>query len=258
MPDKAAKVRLCVPDDLSPGTVVSPSREQAHYLFNVMRLAPGDSLRLFNGRDGEWRAEVAEATRKGGALACVERTREQTRPHDLLLLFAPVKKARTDFIVEKACELGCAALRPVFTRRTNAERLRTDRLRAHMIEAAEQCGFLTIPELQPPERLDRGLDAWDPSRRLMFCDERRNAPPAAKALAGLAPPPGAPIDPWAVLIGPEGGFDETEAARLRAAPQVKAVSLGPRVLRADTAAVAALTVWQTVLGDWSGIEGTMG
>ena len=124
MAEKATKVRLCVPDDLSPDAQVEPSREQAHDLFNVMRLGPGDSLLVFNGRDGEWRAEVTEASRKGGRLACRERTRPQTRPQDLVLLFAPVKKARTDFIVEQACELGCAALRPVFTRRTNAERLR--------------------------------------------------------------------------------------------------------------------------------------
>ncbi|MDF2231452.1 16S rRNA (uracil(1498)-N(3))-methyltransferase [Albimonas sp. CAU 1670] len=255
MAEKAAKVRLCVTGELSPGAVLEPSREQAHYLFNVMRLTPGDTLLVFNGRDGEWRAEVSEASRKGGALTCVERTRPQTRPRDLWLLFAPVKKARTDFIVEKACELGCAALRPVFTRRTNAERLRPDRLQAHMVEAAEQCGFLSVPELMEAERLDRVLDAWDPARRLLFCDERRDAPPITQALAAHAPAPGADAGPWAVLIGPEGGFDEAESERLRAAPYVTPVSLGPRILRADTAAASALTIWQAALGDWNGTEG---
>ena len=252
MAEKATKVRLCVPDDLSPRARIEPAREQAHYLFNVMRLTPGDSLLVFNTRDGEWRAEVTEASRKGGALTCVELTRPQTRPQDLVLLFAPVKKARTDFIVEKACELGCAALRPVFTRRTNAERLRPDRLRANMVEAAEQCGFLTVPELLEAERLDRVLDDWDPARRILFCDERRDAPPAVQALAAHRPPEGEEPGPWAVLIGPEGGFDEQESARLRGLAQVEAVSLGPRVLRADTAAAAALTIWQAVLGDWTG------
>ncbi len=251
MAEKATKVRLCVPDDLSPEAQLVPAREQAHYLFNVMRLGVGDSLLAFNGRDGEWRVEVTEASRKGGVLTCRERTRPQTRPRDLVLLFAPVKKARTDFIVEKACELGCAALRPVFTKRTNAERLRPDRLRAHMVEAAEQCGFLTVPELLEAERLDRVLDDWDPARRILFCDERRDAPPAAQALAAHRPADGAEAGPWAVLIGPEGGFDEEESARLRSLAQVEAVSLGPRVLRADTAAAAALTIWQAVLGDWT-------
>ncbi len=246
MAEKPAKVRLHVQGELSPGAEVTLAKEQAHYLFNVMRMTEGDALLLFNGRDGEWRAEVTEAARKGGALTCTARTRPQTRPQDLHLLFAPVKKARTDFIVEKACELGCAAVRPVFTRLTNAERLRADRLQAHMVEAAEQCGFLSIPELAEPERLDRALDGWDRSRRILFCDERRDAPPASEALAPFADDPG----PWAVLIGPEGGFSDDEAERLRSAPHAVRVSLGPRVLRADTAAVAALTLWQSVLGDW--------
>lgn len=257
MAEKGAKVRLCVADDLSPGARVEPTRDQAHYLFNVMRLGEGDQVLLFNGRDGEWRAAVTEAGRRGGVLECAAKTRDQTRPRDIHLLFAPVKKARTDFIVEKACELGCAVVRPVFTRRTNAERLRPDRLHAHMVEAAEQCGFLTVPELAEADRLDRALDAWDPARRLLFCDERRDAPPAAEALAKLAQaaPAGGAAGPWAVLIGPEGGFDEAESARLRALPQVTAVSLGPRILRADTAAVAALTLWQAFLGDWTGPPG---
>ncbi|MEO0682653.1 MAG: 16S rRNA (uracil(1498)-N(3))-methyltransferase [Pseudomonadota bacterium] len=246
MTDRAAKIRLHVDAALGPDAAVPLTREQAHYLFTVMRLGPGDAVRLFNGRDGEWRAEAVEVGRRTGVLAARERLRPQDRARDLHLLFAPVKKARTDFIVEKACELGCAAVRPVFTRFTQAERLRPDRLSAHMIEAAEQCGFLTVPALQEAEKLSAALDRWDPARRLLVCDERRDAPPAARALARFAASPG----PWAVLIGPEGGFSDEEMARLRELPYVTRVSLGPRVLRADTAAVAALTLWQSVLGDW--------
>lgn len=256
MPEAAAKVRLFVESDLDAGAGVDLTQPQAHYLFAVMRLGVGAPVKLFNGRDGEWLAEAVEAGRRGGRLVCRDRLRPQTRPRDLHLLFAPVKKARTDFIVEKACELGCAALRPVFTRFTNAERLRPDRLRAHMVEAAEQCGFLSIPALAEAERLDRVLDAWDEAdagRRLVFCDERRDAPPLAEALAPHARP-GGDAGPWAVLIGPEGGFSDEEAARLRRLPGVVPAALGPRILRADTAATTALAIWQSVLGDWTGGE----
>ena len=244
--------RLYIDAPLEAGAVLDLDRDQGHYLVNVMRRKPGDGVRLFNGRDGEWRAEVASADRKRASLQIVQQRRSQSATPDMALYFAPVKKARTDFIVEKACELGCAALRPVFTRRTNAERLRPDRLEAHMVEAAEQCGFLSVPELLPAERLDRVLDAWPAERRLMFCDERRDAPPAAQALAGeAASAPAGGAGPWAVLIGPEGGFDPEESARLRGMAQVRPVSLGPRILRADTAAAAALTLWQATLGDWA-------
>ena len=170
--------------------------------------------------------------------------RPQRRPPDLWLLFAPVKKARTDSIVEKATELGVARLQPVFTRYTSSERLRADRLRAHAVEAAEQCGETWVPELAEPAKLGALLDGWDPARRLMFCDEERSAVPAASALAAAKP------GPWAVLTGPEGGFAPEEALRLRALPWVLPVTLGPRILRADTAVVAALTMWQAALGDW--------
>ncbi len=163
---------------------------------------------------------------------------------DLWLIFAPVKKSRTDFIVEKATELGVARLWPVFTRRTNSERLRIDRLRAQAIEAAEQCGATFVPEVAEPERLGSMLDGWDAARRILFCDESGAAPAARDALAAAGG--GA----WAVLIGPEGGFAPEESARLRGMSSVVPVSLGPRILRADTAAVAALTLWQAVLGDW--------
>jgi 16S rRNA (uracil1498-N3)-methyltransferase len=243
MAERAPKVRLFVEAPLRAGAEVGLDREQAHYLFNVMRLAVGDAVAVFNGRDGEWRAEVA-GTGRQGRLAVGERTAEQRLPPDLWLMFAPVKKARTDFIVEKATELGAARLLPVFTHHTNSERLRPDRLRRIAIEAAEQCGESHVPVIAEPERLARVLDDWDETRRVMFCDETRAARPAAAALAGAGG------GPWAVLIGPEGGFAEEEAARLRALPYVVPVTLGPRVLRADTAAAAALAVWQAALGDW--------
>ncbi|MEM8752882.1 MAG: 16S rRNA (uracil(1498)-N(3))-methyltransferase [Pseudomonadota bacterium] len=239
------KIRLFVEAALGPGAAVALGRDQAHYLTGVMRLARGAEVALFNGRDGEWRATLEEAGKRAATLRCGERLREQTEPPDLWLLFAPIKKARTDFIAEKAAEMGARRLQPVFTRFTNSERVNEERLRAHCVEAAEQCGLLSVPEVAAPERLDRAIDRWDPARRLMFCDE---AAPQADAIAALsAAGPG----PWAVLIGPEGGFAPEEAGRLRAAPFATAVSLGPRVLRADTAAVAALTVWQAALGDWS-------
>ncbi|MFO1107409.1 MAG: 16S rRNA (uracil(1498)-N(3))-methyltransferase [Amaricoccus sp.] len=245
MAEVGGKIRLFVEADLGPGAMVALTRDQAHYLFAVMRLGSGGRVSLFNGRDGEWLAEVAEAGRASGRLAVAEPGQAQRRPPDLTLHFAPIKKARTDFIVEKATELGCARIQPVFTRHTNSERLRLDRLRAHAIEAAEQCGETYVPELAEPVKLDRLLDGWDPARRLVFCDESREARPAAEMLAAEAPG-----GPWAILIGPEGGFAPEEAARLRALPFVRRVTLGPRVLRADTAAVAAITLWQASLGDW--------
>lgn len=237
-------IRVYLTGDLSAGAEIALTRDQANYLFNVMRLAKGAALLVFNGRDGEWRAEVSAAGKRAGALICREQTRAQETPPDLWLLFAPLKKARTDFVAEKSAELGCRRVLPVFTRFTNAERVNVDRLQAHAVEAAEQCGLLTAPEIADPAPLAKVLDGWDTSRRLLFCDERRKAPPAMEALAD------APDGPWAALIGPEGGFAEEEVARLRSLPFVTPVSLGPRVLRADTAAVAALTLWQAAKGDW--------
>ncbi|MBP7001914.1 16S rRNA (uracil(1498)-N(3))-methyltransferase [Amaricoccus sp.] len=244
MTDRDGKIRLFVEADLGPGAEVPLTAEQAHYLFTVMRLGPGDPVAVFNGRDGEWIAEARPAGRRGGSLTARRPGQPQRRPPDLWLLFAPIRKARTDFIVEKAAELGCARVAPVLTRFTNAERVRPDRLRAHAIEAAEQCGETWVPEVAGPVRLDAALDAWDPARRLMFCDETRDARPAAAVLAQ------APRGPWAILTGPAGGFAPEEAARLRSLPFVLPVTLGPRVLRADTAAVAAITLWQAILGDW--------
>lgn len=238
-----AKIRLCVTESLAQGQTVPLSRDHAHYLFGVMRLNAGDAIFVFNGRDGEWRAEVTEAGKRAGQLTLHQQTRPQQMPPDLWLLFAPIKKARTDFIVEKATEMGAARILPVQTRFTNSERINRDRLQAHAVEAAEQCGGTYVPEVAPLIRFDKLLADWDPERRLMFCDEDLVGARASLMAAG-------PAAKWAILIGPEGGFAQEERTRLKALDYVTPVSLGPRILRADTAAVAALTLWQTVLGDW--------
>ena len=239
-----AKVRLYVEHPLGQGQSVPLDRDQAHYLFGVMRLGVGASVALFNGRDGEWRAEVAEAGKRGGVLACVEQSKPLQLPPDLWLLFAPIKKARTDFIVEKAAEMGAARIQPVQTDFTNSERIRQDRLQAHAVEAAEQCGGTYVPEVGDLKKLSRLLDQWPEERQLMFCDEAEVGNALQLAAEGQSDAP------WAILIGPEGGFSEAERKRLHALPQSHVVSLGPRILRADTAAVAAMTLWQKALGDW--------
>ena len=246
-----ADVRLYVDHPLGAGQTVPLRREQAHYLFTVMRMGPGGRLAVFDGRSGEWAAEVAEAGKRGGSLRCLERLRPLQVPPDLWLLFAPIKKARTDFIVEKAAELGAARILPVQTARTRADRIRQDRLQAHAVEAAEQCGGTFVPEVAPLAPLAQVLESWPPARRLMFCDEDLAGPasPLAALAQGGGATSGAP-GPWAILTGPEGGFTMQERARLAALPQALAVSLGPRILRADTAAVAAIALWQAVLGDW--------
>ena len=235
-----AKIRLYVDHPLGQGQSVPLSREHAHYLFGVMRQGVGAPVSLFNGRDGEWRAHVTEAGKRGGTLQCEARTRPLQMPPDLWLLFAPIKKARTDFIVEKAAEMGARRIVPVQTEFTNAGRIQRDRLQAHAVEAAEQCGGTFVPEVAEMQRLDRALSELG-TRRVMFCDE---------ALAGAPPALSGDAGPWAVLIGPEGGFSDRERQRLSALETAHPVSLGPRILRADTAAVAALTVWQLRFGDW--------
>ncbi len=245
----ASVVRLYVEHPLGAGQTVPLERDQAHYLFNVMRLGAGAELRVFNGRDGEWAARVAEAGKRGGALECVGQTAPQRDPPDLWLLFAPIKKARTDFIVEKAAEMGAARIRPVQTDHTNAERLRRDRLQAHAVEAAEQCGGTFVPEVADLVPLSQLLRDWPDGRRLLVCDEAL-AGEGERLDAFLGRRDGQAPGPWAVLIGPEGGFSEAERARLSGLPFAVTVSLGPRILRADTAAVAALALWQIALGDW--------
>jgi 16S rRNA (uracil1498-N3)-methyltransferase len=238
------KIRLYVDHPLGAAQTVALSRDQAHYLFGVMRLGPGAEVALFNGRDGEWRARVTEAQKRGGVLACEAQAAPLQTPPDLWLLFAPIKKARTDFIVEKAAEMGAARICPVQTEFTNAERIRRDRLQAHAIEAAEQCGGTFVPEVAELQRLPDLLSAWPEDRHLIFADEA-----LVGAREALAAAPAARA--WAILIGPEGGFSEAERSRLRTLPFVTPISLGPRILRADTAAVAALTLWQSTRGDWT-------
>ena len=244
MAQPKAKIRLYVAPDLRSGQQVALDKDQAHYLFGVMRQVAGGHVLIFNGRDGEWLAEITAADKRAGTLICAQRTAPQRDAPDLWLCFAPIKKARTDFIAEKACEMGANRLVPVFTRFTNSERVRKDRLQAHAIEAAEQCGITSVPDVADPINLDRLLDDWPTDRQIMFCDETGPRPDAMDVLNA------SDTGPWAILIGPEGGFAAEEVERLNRMPQAHAVSLGPRILRADTAAVAALTIWQTTLGDW--------
>ncbi|WP_319826178.1 16S rRNA (uracil(1498)-N(3))-methyltransferase [Thalassovita sp.] len=239
-----AKIRLYVDHPLGDGQTVPLNRDQAHYLFGVMRQTEGAQVALFNGQDGEWLSEVTNAGKRGGELTCRSLTRPLRLPPDLWLLFAPIKKTRTDFIVEKAAEMGAARIIPVQTEYTNSERIRQDRLQTHAIEAAEQCGGTFVPEVTDLQRLDRILADWPADRQLMFCDEAQAG--AARSLGE------ARRGPWAILIGPEGGFSDAERKRLHDLPFAHVVSLGPRILRADTAAVAAMTVWQQALGDWDG------
>ncbi len=241
-----AKIRLCVDQPLGPGQSVALTEGQAHYLFGVMREGPGARVLVFNGRDGEWLCEVTGASRRKGSLVCLERSRLQDAPPDLWLLFAPVKKARTDFIVEKAVELGVARILPVLTDYTNAERFRRDKAEAHVCEAAEQCGRLSLPGVADPVPLARMLAGWDPARRILWADEMRAGEGSARDVLAAAAP-----GPWAILMGPEGGFSAAERERLRALAFVTPIALGPRILRAETAAVALLALWQTHLGDWA-------
>ena len=271
-------IRLYVPDDLAADADVSPAPEQGRYLTLVMRLAVGAEVLLFNGRDGEWRATLVEAGKRVCRLTVGARMRPQTEGPDLDLVIALVKRARLETIIEKAAELGVRRVRLAVTRRTNADHTNVARLQAIAVEAAEQTGRLDVPEILAPEKLDRMLDGWDPERRLVFCDEGGGVPAALAALnpprlggegdhpkdggaesvrrlpsTGFAGPPPQQAGEdrkGAVLIGPEGGFAPEEGERLRALPFVTAVSLGPRILRADTAAIAALTLWQAALGDW--------
>ncbi|EME71652.1 16S ribosomal RNA methyltransferase RsmE [Paramagnetospirillum caucaseum] len=246
MTDSASRprFRLFVPAPLAAGVAVALTRDQTHYLAAVMRAEPGEMVLLFNGADGEWLARIAALAKAGAALVPERRTRPQTPEPDLWLLAAPLKKDRTDLVVEKAAELGVSRLWPVFTRRTNAGRVNIERLRAHLTEAAEQCERLTVPDLAEPAALDKVLAGWPAERVLLFLDEGGGGPPLTQVLTGL--PPG----PLALLVGPEGGFDDGERRLITAQPFARAVGLGPRILRAETAAIAALAVVQAIRGDW--------
>ncbi len=242
MTDKA-ETRLFVEQDLAAGQSLVLSEDHAHFLKNVLRLKEGDVVAFFNGRDGEWYGRV-EAMGKRQATAVIDtQSRQQEAESDIWLVFAPIKRARIDFLIEKATELGASSLLPVMTRRTNVERMNLDRLQAHAVEAAEQSERLTVPLVHEPQSLDALMASWDSSRNLMLCDETGTAPPIAEALADAA------SGAWATLIGPEGGFAEDELDGLRKLPFVRPVSLGPRILRADTAAIVALAVLQALRGE---------
>ncbi len=236
--------RLFVAAPLVAGGEIALDPAQAHYLINVMRCKAGDEVLVFNGLDGEWRASLAGSGRKSVKLNLVEQERPQTEGPDLHYVFAPLKRARLDYMVQKATELGVSRLIPVLTRRTMAERINEARLRANAIEAAEQCGILCVPNIESPEKLPKLLENWDRHRLLIFADEQ--APTASPLVALTAQKP----QPLAVLIGPEGGFEADERALLLKQPFVVPISLGPRIMRADTAAVAALSLVNAVLGDW--------
>jgi len=214
--------------------------------LNVMRRKPGDLVLLFNGRDGEWLYATDTATRRDIALAPRQKNRPQAAPADLELLFAPLKRARTDYAAQKATELGVSRLTPVVTARTIAERVKTERLHANAVEAAEQCGLLWVPEIREPVSLDALLRSWPAGRTLIFCDETAAADSPLDTLSGLG------RGAKSVLIGPEGGFTPEEAASIRAIRSAVPISLGPRIMRADTAAIAALTLVQAACGDWRG------
>jgi 16S rRNA (uracil1498-N3)-methyltransferase len=243
--------RLYVADPLGDGARLGLEAAPANYLRNVLRLAAGAAVLVFNGRDGEWRARLAEGGRRSLTLVLEERTRAQTATPDLHYLFAPLKHARLDYMVQKAVEMGAGRLVPVLTRHTQVARVNLDRMRANAIEAAEQCGILTLPEITAPIPLERLIAAHDPACLLVFCDEDAPVKDPVAALAAARTGAGqGPTPPLAVLIGPEGGFAEDERAALLALPNVMRLALGPRILRADTAAVAALALVGAVLGDW--------
>ncbi len=242
--------RLFVDAPLSEGARLPLDRAQANYLLNVLRLKAGAGILVFNGRDGEWRALVESDGRKSPSLRVGERTRAQTAPNDLLYLFAPLKHARLDYMAQKAVEMGAGALKPIHTRRTQASRVNLERLRANAIEAAEQCGILTVPDILPDTDFQKALAGLDPDRLLVFCDEEAPIANPIAALSAEADRCGNRPAKLAVMVGPEGGFVEEERALALRHPRVVRVSLGPRILRADTAAVAALALVQAVLGDW--------
>jgi 16S rRNA (uracil1498-N3)-methyltransferase len=236
--------RLYVNVGLGPGREVELAAGQAHYLRSVLRLGPGAAVVVFNAADGEWFCRIAEIAKDRARVAIDHQLRSAEPGGDLWLLFAPIKRGRIDWLVEKACELGVSLLLPVWTARTQVERLNLERLQAHAIEAAEQSERLSVPEIRAPETLERVVAAWPAGRRLVLCDESGEGEPIAEATAQFRP------GPTALLVGPEGGFDQTELDALGKLSFVTRIGLGPRVLRAETAALAALAVFQAIAGDW--------
>lgn len=238
--------RLFIDADLGAGAETTPDRDQSNYLLNVLRLTDGADILAFNGRDGEWRMRLKALSRKAVVLQAQEQTRAQTPPADLHYLFAPLKHARLDYMVQKAVEMGASALVPVITRRTQSTRVNLERMRANVIEAAEQCGILSLPRVNDDAKFDRLILQWPADRRLIFCDEDAPLKDPVAALRDF------PRGPLAIIIGPEGGFDPLEREAMLRLPNVTRLSLGPRILRGDTAGVAALALVQSVHGDWSG------
>ena len=235
--------RLFLDTPLAAAARVACSKEHANYLLNVLRMRAGAMVLVFNGRDGEWRARLQVQGKRAVELVIEEQSRPQETGPDIEYVFAPLKRSRLDYMVQKATELGVSILRPVITHRTQAERINLDRMRANVIEAAEQCGILRLPEIVAPAKLEQALAVWDPARRLLFCDEAADVTSPVDAMTGLA-------GPVAVLIGPEGGFSDAERAMLLAQPFTLPISLGPRIMRGDTAAIAALALVNAIAGDW--------
>ena len=236
------KIRLFVDHTLGEAQSVPLNKDQAHYIFSVMRKSIGETILIFDGNNGEWEASIEEISKKSGVLFCIKQTKPQIMPPDLWLFFSPLKKVRTDFIVEKATELGVAKIIPVQTEHTNADRVKLSRLSAHAIEAAEQCGGTYIPKIEELQKINEVLENFPPDRRLLFCDEKLQA--SEVNLENLKK------GKWAILVGPEGGFSEIERNHLKGLKFTFSISLGPRILRADTAAVTAISLWQNYLGDW--------
>lgn len=241
--------RLYVPESLSPGLSLGLDHARSHFLRSVLRLSPGARLAVFNGEDGEWLAEIEGLGKGWCSLQVLEQRRRAEPEPDLWLVFAPIKRARIDFMAEKATELGCSVLQPVMTRFTSVSRVNEERLAANAREAAEQSERLTVPEVRATVTFGQLLDGWPAERRLLVCAEWGEARPIAEALQAVRAEAGRDAGPWAVMTGPEGGFAESELDALRKLPFVTPVGLGPRILRADTAALAAIACWQAVLGD---------
>ena len=242
------KARLFVPGPLSPGEVITLAGQQVHYISNLIRLQAGEALALFNGRDGEWRAAVVAYSKKEVTLKVSQCTRKQTPEPDLWLAFAPIRRPGIDYMAQKATELGVSKLIPVKTMRTVVTRIKAEHLAANAREAAEQCERLTIPDVVDMAKLETVLGNWPGERRLLFCDEEKGDPLVVEALLAVSQKPAK--SPWGILIGPEGGFTSKERELIRSYSYCIPASLGPRVLRADTAALAALSLWQAAIGDW--------